>query len=120
MTNPTDEDNDVTTVDLSFDEDEIDNYIDEKDKASEEDDDSDSSSEEVTRDNVIDKVESYEGHTLDTDTYTYKEPEITDDGKWGFSFTDKDGELAGSYTVDRDDGYVTEYDEHGDKVGSGY
>lgn len=121
VTNPTDEDNDVTTVDLSFDEDEIDNYIDEKDKASEEeDDDSDSSSEEVTRDNVIDKVESYEGHKLDIDTYTYKEPEITDDGKWGFSFTDKDGELAGSYTVDRDDGYVTEYDEHGDKVGSGY
>lgn len=38
-------------------------------------DDSDSSSGEVTRDNVIDKVESYEGHTLDTDTYTYKEPE---------------------------------------------
>ena len=32
-------------------------------------DDSDSSSGEVTRDNVIDKVESYEGHTLDTDTY---------------------------------------------------
>ena len=27
-------------------------------------DDSDSSSGEVTRDNVIDKVESYEGHTL--------------------------------------------------------
>ena len=24
---------------------------------------------EVTRENVIDKVESYEGHTLDTDTY---------------------------------------------------
>ena len=39
------------------------------------DDDSDSDSEEVTRDNVIDKVESYEGHTLDTDEYTYKEPE---------------------------------------------
>ena len=29
----------------------------------------------MTRDNVIDKVEEYEGHTLDTDTYTYKEPE---------------------------------------------
>ena len=41
-----------------------------------EDDDSDSSdSGEVTRSNVIDKVESYEGHKLDTDTYTYKEPE---------------------------------------------
>ena len=31
----------------------------------------------------------------------------------GFSFLDKDGDLAGSYTVDIDDGYVTEYDEDG-------
>ena len=37
--------------------------------------DSSSDSEEVTRDNVIDKVESYEGEKLDTDTYTFKEPE---------------------------------------------
>ena len=44
-------------------------------KSDSDSDDSDSSSGEVTRDNVIDKVESYEGHTLDTDTYTYKEPE---------------------------------------------
>lgn len=29
----------------------------------------------VTRANVIDKVEDYEGHKLDTSTYTYKEPE---------------------------------------------
>ena len=42
---------------------------------SSEDSDSSSSDETVTRDNVIDKVEEYEGHTLDTDTYTYKEPE---------------------------------------------
>ena len=38
----------------------------------------------------------------------------------GFSFLDKDGDLAGSYTVDIDDGYVTEYDEDGEEVGSGY
>lgn len=82
--------------------------------------DSSSDSEEVTRDNVIDKVESYEGENLDTDEYTFKEPEKTSDGKWGFSYDDKDGNLAGSYTVDVDDGYVTKYDENGDKVGSGY
>ncbi|WP_239751557.1 hypothetical protein [Mammaliicoccus sp. H-M34] len=86
---------------------------------SNDDSDSDDSSEKVTRENVIDKVESYEGSTLDTDTYTYKEPEKTDDGKWGFSFEDKEGNLAGSYIID-DDGEVTEYDEDGDKVGSGY
>ncbi|QSF51683.1 hypothetical protein JX000_00275 [Staphylococcus sp. SB1-57] len=82
--------------------------------------DSSSDSEEVTRDNVIDKVESYEGEKLDTDTYTFKEPEKTIDGKWGFSYDDKDGNLAGSYTVDTDDGYVTKFDENGDKIGSGY
>ncbi|MGX0038472.1 anti-sigma28 factor (negative regulator of flagellin synthesis) [Staphylococcus warneri] len=82
--------------------------------------DSSSDSEEVTRDNVIDKVESYEGEKLDTDTYTFKEPEKTSDGKWGFSYDDKDGNLAGSYTVDTDDGYVTKFDENGDKIGSGY
>ncbi|WNF18140.1 hypothetical protein RIU93_12090 [Staphylococcus warneri] len=82
--------------------------------------DSSSDSEEVTRDNVIDKVESYEGEKLDTDTYTFKEPEKTSDGKWGFSYDDKDGNFAGSYTVDTDDGYVTKYDENGDKIGSGY
>jgi len=86
---------------------------------SNDDSDSEDSFEKVTRENVIDKVESYEGSTLDTDTYTYKEPEKTDDGKWGFSFEDKEGNLAGSYIID-DDGEVTEYDEDGDKVGSGY
>ncbi|WP_185819439.1 hypothetical protein [Staphylococcus haemolyticus] len=50
-------------------------------------------------------------HTLDTDTYTYKEPEKNSDGDWGFSFTDKDGELAGSYIV-TSDGSVTKYDEN--------
>ena len=82
-------------------------------------DNDNSTDETVDRSNVIDKVESYEGSTLDTDTYTYKEPEKTKDGKWGFSFVDKDGNLAGSYIID-DDGYVTEYDEDGDEVGSGY
>ncbi|MCE4963938.1 zinc-ribbon domain-containing protein [Staphylococcus haemolyticus] len=122
VTSSGEDDDDVTDVTVTFDDDEIDKYIDDKmDAESDSDsDDSDSSSGEVTRDNVIDKVESYEGHTLDTDTYTYKEPEKTDDGKWGFSFTDKDGDLAGSYTVDTDDGYVTEYDEDGEEVGSGY
>lgn len=92
------------------------------DSSSDDNDSSDSSSdsEEVTRDNVIDKVESYEGEKLDTDTYTFKEPEKTSDGKWGFSYEDKDGNLAGSYTIDTDDGYVTKYDENGDEIGSGY
>lgn len=81
--------------------------------------DEDSNSEKVTRENVIDIVESYEGETLDTDKYTFKEPEKTDEGKWGFSFEDKDGNLAGSYIID-DDGKVTEYDEDGEEVGSGY
>ncbi|WP_323703754.1 hypothetical protein [Mammaliicoccus sp. Dog046] len=83
------------------------------------DDSDDSTDDTVNRSNVIDKVESYEGSNLDTDTYTYKEPEKTKDGKWGFSFEDKEGNLAGSYIID-DDGYVTEYDEDGDEVGSGY
>ena len=83
------------------------------DDSSSEDSDSSSSDETVTRDNVIDKVEEYEGHTLDTDTYTYKEPEkiLTEIGA---SFTDKDGELAGSYIV-TSDGSVTKYDENGEE-----
>lgn len=72
-----------------------------------------SSSEKVTRENVIDKVEDYEGHKLDTSTYTYKEPEQNSDGDWGFSFVDKNGDLAGSYIVTAD-GDVTKYDENGD------
>ncbi|MEL0537445.1 hypothetical protein [Staphylococcus debuckii] len=77
--------------------------------------DDSSSSEEVTRENVIDKVEEYEGHNLDTSTYTYKEPEQKSDGSWGFSFDDKEGNLAGSYVVDPD-GNVTEYDADGNEV----
>lgn len=81
---------------------------------SDDDTSSDSSDTTVTRDNVIDKVEDYEGHQLDTSTYTYKEPEKNSDGEWGFSFTDKDGNLAGSYIID-EDGNVTKYDENGDE-----
>ncbi|GEP85722.1 lipoprotein [Staphylococcus piscifermentans] len=77
--------------------------------------DDSSSSEEVTRENVIDKVEEYEGHNLDTSKYTYKEPEQKGDGSWGFSFDDKEGNLAGSYIVDPD-GHVTEYDADGNEV----
>lgn len=83
--------------------------------SSESDSSDDSIGEEpVTRENVIDKVEEYEGEPLDTETYTYKEPEKTDDGDWGFSFTDENGDLAGSYTVD-EDGIVTKYDEDGEE-----
>lgn len=116
------DDEDEIDVSLSFDDDAISDYEDkmiEKEADSDDDDSSNASSDEkVTRDNVIDKVESYEGRTLDTDNYTYKEPEKTGDG-WGFSFTDKDGDLAGSYKID-EDGYVTEYDEDGEEVDSGY
>ncbi|PTJ27984.1 hypothetical protein BU035_05515 [Staphylococcus simulans] len=66
----------------------------------------------VTRANVIDKVEEYEGHQLDTSTYTYKEPEQLDGGKWGFSFVDKSGDLAGSYIVNAD-GSVEKFDSKG-------
>lgn len=79
------------------------------------DDDDSSSDSTVTRANVIDKVEDYEGHKLDTDEYTFKEPEQMSDGKWGFSYTDKNGDLAGSYIIDKD-GNVTKYDEHGDEI----
>ncbi|SUM56505.1 lipoprotein [Staphylococcus microti] len=73
---------------------------------------SSSSSIKVTRENVIDLVEDYEGHLLDTNTYTYKEPAQLGDGSWGFSFLDKAGNLAGSYIVSAD-GVVTKYDEKG-------
>ncbi|UXR78455.1 MULTISPECIES: hypothetical protein [unclassified Staphylococcus] len=76
---------------------------------------SSSSSTTVTRNNVIDLVEDYEGHMLDTDTYTYKEPEQMSDGRWGFSILDKAGNLKGSYIIDTD-GTVTKYDEKGQPV----
>lgn len=77
--------------------------------------DESSSTEKVTRANVIDKVEDYEGHQLDIDTYTYKEPEQDENGDWGFSILDKSGDLVGSYIV-TSDGVVTKYDEHGDPI----
>lgn len=78
--------------------------------------DSDTSSDnKVTRSNVIDKVEAYEGHPLDTDTYTFKEPEQNEDGDWGFSILDKEGNLEGSYIV-TSDGEVTKYDENGEEI----
>lgn len=79
------------------------------------DSDESSSTEKVTRANVIDKVEDYEGHQLDTETYTYKEPEQDENGDWGFSILDKNGDLVGSYIV-TSDGIVTKYDEHGDQL----
>ncbi|UXR78469.1 MULTISPECIES: hypothetical protein [unclassified Staphylococcus] len=75
-------------------------------------DTSSSSDTTVTRENVIDIVEEYEGHALDTEKYTYREPEQMDDGNWGFSFLNKAGNLAGSYIVSKD-GTVTKYDEKG-------
>ncbi|UXS36929.1 hypothetical protein [Staphylococcus delphini] len=82
------------------------------DSSDSDENESSSSSTTVTRANVIDLVEEYEGHQLDKDTYTYKEPEQLDDGSWGFSFLDKSGNLAGSYIVS-EDGTVTKYDEKG-------
>ena len=73
---------------------------------------SSSSEGKVTRANVIDKVEEYEGHKLDTSTYTYKEPEQKSDGSWGFSFVDKSDDLAGSYIVNAD-GSVEKFDSKG-------
>ncbi|KIX91199.1 hypothetical protein TP70_03595 [Staphylococcus microti] len=76
---------------------------------------SSSSSTTVTRSNVIDLVEDYEGHLLDTSTYTFKEPEQMPDGRWGFSILDKAGNLVGSYIIDPD-GTVTKYDEKGQPI----
>jgi hypothetical protein len=42
-------------------------------------------------------------------TYTYKEPEQDENGDWGFSILDKNGDLVGSYIV-TSDGIVTKYD----------
>lgn len=90
-----------------------DNLNDEDDTSESEDQSSSSAEVTVTRSNVIDIVEDYEGHQLDTDTYIYKEPEKDSDGSWGFSFTDKEGHLEGSYIIDKD-GEVTKYDEDGE------
>ncbi|MCJ0933581.1 Ltp family lipoprotein [Mammaliicoccus sciuri] len=89
--------------------DNIENHISDEDS---DDEDTDDEYDSVTRSNVMDIVEDYEGSSLDTNTYTYREPEKRDDGSWGFAFYTKDGELAGSYIVD-EDGIVTKYDEDG-------
>lgn len=98
---------------------EVEDYEDDTEEDTEEDfetdTDEDTETDEsgnVTRENVMDFVEEYEGETLDTDTYTFKEPEQKEDGSWGFAYYTKDGELAGSYIVD-EDGAVTKYDEDG-------
>ncbi|WP_239734302.1 hypothetical protein [Mammaliicoccus sp. G-M28] len=75
-------------------------------------DDNQPSDEIVDRSNVMDFVEDYEGETLDTDSYTFKEPEHRDDGSWGFAYYTKDGELAGSYIVN-EYGMVSKFDEDG-------
>lgn len=64
-------------------------YLQEVKRSLNTDSDESSSTEKVTRANVIDKVEDYEGHQLDTETYTYKEPEQDENGDWGFSILDK-------------------------------
>ncbi|MBM0752545.1 hypothetical protein ACUXDX_001686 [Staphylococcus epidermidis] len=69
----------------------------------------------VNRTNVIDKVEEYEGHKLDKDLYTYKEPEENENGDWGFSFLNKDNSLAGSYII-KSNGKVIKYDEDGKEI----
>lgn len=79
--------------------DNIENHISDEDS---DDEDTDDEYDSVTRSNVMDIVEDYEGSSLDTNTYTYREPEKRDDGSWGFAFYTKDGELAGSYIVDED------------------
>ncbi|MCU5745415.1 zinc-ribbon domain-containing protein [Staphylococcus sp. SQ8-PEA] len=112
----------VSKVKLAFNDDDIEDHSErEIDKKSKSDDTTSHTSEhsKVTRSNVIDKVESFEGKTLDTSKYTYKEPEKKGN-TWGFSFTDKKGNLAGSYIIDADDGYVTKYDEDGKEIDSGY
>lgn len=81
-------------------------------KKSNQDTDYEDDTNTVTRENVMDFVETYEGETLDTGTYTFKEPEQRENGSWGFAFYTKDGDLAGSYIVD-EDGNVTKYDKNG-------
>lgn len=102
-------DPDVKVLTKQFDED------DEADSGSQTSSSSSKGESKVTRDNVIDKVEDYEGHKLNIDKYTYKEPEKTEDGSWGFSYTDKAGTLRGSYKVDGN-GDVTKYDEKGNEI----
>nr|WP_263314092.1 hypothetical protein [Mammaliicoccus sp. Marseille-Q6498] len=73
----------------------------------------------ITRENVFDAVEAFEGiNKLDTDKITWKEPEKKGD-TFGFSYTNKSGKLLGSYKVS-EDGYVESFDEDGKKIRSSY
>ncbi|WP_414050950.1 TcaA second domain-containing protein [Macrococcus animalis] len=118
---------DDNSTHIMFDEDEIDQINEDttdaeiksiEDESKSEDDDSDNSeSQDVTVDNAIDIVESFEGESLDTDQYTYKTPEENDKGV-GFSYLDEDGDLAGSYQI-LNDGTVIKYDENGDEIDRG-
>ncbi|MCY1568784.1 hypothetical protein [Staphylococcus pettenkoferi] len=55
---------------------------------------------EITRENVFDKIEAHEGHKMDTEHYTYGEPEgPTTSGKWGVTIKDKQGKYVGYYTL---------------------
>ncbi|GGI39403.1 hypothetical protein GCM10010896_03210 [Mammaliicoccus stepanovicii] len=73
----------------------------------------------ITRHNVFDAVEAFEGvDKVDTDNTTWKEPKKTGD-TYGFSYENKDGKLLGSYNV-REDGYVESFDEEGKKIRAAY
>ena len=55
---------------------------------------------EITRENVFDKIEAHEGHKMDTENYTYGEPEgPTPSGKWGVTINNKQGKYVGYYTL---------------------
>lgn len=69
----------------------------------------------VICDNVIDKVEVYEGYQLDIDMYIFKEFEQNVDGDWGFFILDKEGNFEGFYIVIFD-GEVIKYDENGEEI----
>ena len=77
--------------------------------------DSDDIDMSVSRDEVFDIIETMEG-SMNTDVYEYNEPEEKSDGSFGLAFYNKEtGELAGSYTVDKD-GIPWKYDEDGELI----
>lgn len=97
---------------------EEDSETDSSDKSSDSKEETDTTSDiDLTVNNAIDIVENYEGHSLDTDKYTFKTPVENSKGV-GFSFLDKDGNLAGSYQILKD-GTVIKYDEDGKEIGRG-
>ncbi|MCJ0913027.1 MULTISPECIES: hypothetical protein [Mammaliicoccus] len=73
----------------------------------------------ITRENVFDAVEAFEGIDKDdTDHIIWKEPKKKGD-VFGFSYSSKDGKLLGSYNVS-EDGYVESFNENGKKIRAGY